>query len=182
MKTPEGRARMKAASPTGSLPVLITDAGPIWDSLAIIELAADLAPEADLWPRDPLVRAIARSMAAEMHDSFRNFTWEIPMDLRRAPTPKDIAPETREGVERDIARIQMLWLDALSREDRTDGPYLFGRFTLADAYYAPVVERFHSFAIPVADPIAEYMQVMRAHPLIEEWRNEALKEPWVHDH
>ncbi len=160
--TPE----LKPLSPSGLVPVLDHDGARIWDSLAICEYCAELAP--GLWPADRIQRAAARSMAAEMHAGFRALRLAMPMNLSRLATPPraGIAPDAAA----DIARVAAIWRDA-----RT--PFLFGPdFGAVDAMFAPAVTRLLSYAA-VPDGAQAYCAAIRAHPLVARWYDEAAAEP-----
>ena len=140
------RERLLSFSGSARVPVLVVDEWAIWDTLAICEWAAEQAPT--LWPTDPMIRARARSVTAEMHSSFDALRTAMPMNIRAEDRRLTITP----GVEADIARILTIWRDCRARHE-ADGPWLFGAFSIADAFYAPVVSRFHSYSIPL-DPFA----------------------------
>jgi glutathione S-transferase len=170
LRRPETAAAIARHSPSGKLPVLLVDGRPVWDSLAICELAAELAPP--LWPEDWLTRAVARSVAAEMHAGFAELRAFLPMDVtaRFGPPGRLLA-----GVERDIGRILEIWNDCRTKHGR-GGPFLFGRFTIADAMFAPVVSRFVTYAVPV-DAVAEaYMAAIWELPAMAEWVEAAARE------
>jgi glutathione S-transferase len=158
----------------GKVPVLIDGATHVWESLAILEYAAEKFPEAGLWPSDPAARAHARTIATEMHGGFAALRTECGMAMWRPHLRKELSGDAKAN----IARIQALWTDARTRFG-TSGPFLFGRFCAADAMYAPVVSRFETYAIDVSAPVAAYMQAMIALPAWQEWRRAALNESWV---
>jgi glutathione S-transferase len=166
---------VQAASPNGMVPYLEHAGARIWESLAIAEYCAELAP--GLWPADRVVRAHARAIASEMHAGFRELRLAMPMNLGRV-----FAGLGRgEGALRDIARIEAIWAEALAAHR---GPFLFGRdFGLADAMYAPVVARFLTWQPPLSVMAKTYCEAVRAHPLVERWYAEALAEPaaWLLD-
>ena len=158
---------IRTATPTGLVPYLEHRGARIWDSLAIGEYCAELAPA--LWPADRIARARARSIAAEMHSGFRALRLAMPMNCGRddRPLAGGITPE----VAADIARIEAIWSAA-------EGPYLFGAdFTVADAMFAPVVSRLISYGVPTDQPSTGYRQAVRAHPLLVEWYRAAAAEP-----
>jgi glutathione S-transferase len=155
-------------SPTGRVPVLnITEGGTtysVWDSLAICETLAERHAEAKLWPGDVKTRAIARAYAAEMHSGFPDLRQQLPMDFaRRLPTP-DLRDDTRA----QIARIIASWREALDQHGK-DGGFLFGRFSVADCMYAPVVSRFVTYGIDVPTPVRIYMDRVMALPAMLDW-------------
>ena len=168
------KEKILAHSPAGKVPVLIDGATHVWESLAILEYAADKFPDAGLWPSDPAARAHARTISTEMHGGFAALRNECGMAMWRPPSAKDLSDDAKAN----IARIQALWTDARTRFGAS-GPFLFGRFCAADAMYAPVVSRFETYAIKVDGPVKAYMQAMIGLPAWQEWRRAALSEPWV---
>jgi len=162
-------------SPSGRVPVLrITEGGAnyiVWDSLAICETLADRHAEAKLWPDDVKTRAIARAYAAEMHSGFPDVRQQLTMDFaRRLPTPA-LRDETKD----QIARIIAAWSEALGAHAK-DGGFLFGRFSIADCMYAPVVSRFITYGIEVPAPVRTYMDRMMALPAMLDWGRAAKAE------
>ena len=160
---------VKAASPSGFVPYLEHDGNCIWDSLAIGEYCAELAPA--LWPASRADRAHARAVAAEMHSGFRELRINMPMSLFRMGK----GAGRTEAVLADIARIERVWGETLTR---SGGPYLNGAMPgIADCMYAPVVFRFMTYQ-PVLNPVSEaYCATMRAHPLMADWMAAAEVEP-----
>jgi glutathione S-transferase len=162
-------------SPSGRVPVLKIDQGVssyiVWDSLAICETLADRHPDAKLWPDDAKTRAIARSYAAEMHSGFPDVRQQLTMDFaRRLP-----APELRDETRTQLARIVALWSEALDRHG-TGGGFLFGRFSIADCMYGPVVSRFVTYGIDVPAPVRTYMDRMMALPAMLDWGRASKEE------
>ena len=168
------RARLLAVSPAGKVPVLLHDGRTVWDSLAIVEYLAELFPTAGLWPEDPGARAQARAVAAEMHAGFAALRNAMPMIFRGEVDP----PRQDERVAADIARIVALWQDCRARFG-DGGPFLFGRFSAADAFYAPVAQRFAAYAVDLPVAAAAYRDAVLASPAVAEWRQAAVAEPWV---
>ncbi len=155
-------------SPTGRVPVLkITEGGStysVWDSLAICETLADRHAEAKLWPDDVKTRAIARAYAAEMHSGFPDVRQQLTMDFaRRLPTPA-----LRDDTKTQIARIIAAWSEALEQHAHNGG-FLFGRFSVADCMYGPVVSRFVTYGVEVPAPVRLYMERMMALPAMLDW-------------
>jgi len=151
-------------SPTGKVPVLKDGGLAIWDSLAICEYLAEKHPEKQLWPADVAARAHARAISAEMHSGFTNLRSQMPMNVRRqipgrAKTPEAIA---------EIARIEAIWNDCRSHHGKR-GPFLFGAFSIADAMYAPVVSRLHTYGVTLAEKAGEYAGAIHALPAMQEW-------------
>jgi glutathione S-transferase len=162
-------------SPSGRVPLLRIEEDDqshlIWDSLAICETLAERHPEAKLWPDDPFIRAEARSYSAEMHSGFADVREQLSMDfIRLLPTP-----ELRDATKAQIARIIAAWTDALSRFS-SEGGFLFGRFSIADCMYAPVVSRFRTYRIPLPAAGQAYSERMFALPAMQEWGKAAKAE------
>ena len=162
-------------SGAGRVPVLEINEGgetlTVWDSLAICETLAERHPEAGLWPKDARARATARAYAAEMHSGFADLRDQLSMDfVRTLPLPA-LRPQT----EQQIARILANWESALARHGK-DGGFLFGRFSIADCMYAPVVSRFTTYGVKVAAPVKDYMARVWALPAMRKWRTAPRKE------
>ncbi len=157
------KERLRAASPTARVPVLVNGALVLWESLAICEALAEWFPAAQLWPADAGARAFARSVAYEMHGGFAELRRELPMNLRAR-----ISREPSAGARADIERIAGLWGECRGRFG-AGGEYLFGGFTIADCMYAPVVTRFRTYGVKL-DPVGEaYMAAMLARPDMRAW-------------
>ncbi len=165
------KQRILGFTRSGKVPVLIDGDVTVWDSLAIIEYAAERFPDARLWPDDRAARAHARSICAEMHSGFAAMRSECGMNLHRPIGAKPLSA----AAQADISRVQQLWTECRRRYGG-DGPYLFGRFSGADAMYAPVVHRFRSYAIPVSTEVAAYMAAMQALPAFRQWTDDGLAE------
>jgi glutathione S-transferase len=168
-------AEVRKRSASGGVPVLeIEDGGAhyaVWDSLAICETLAERHPEAALWPADAEARARARSYAAEMHSSFADLRKQLSMDfVRKLPLP-----ELSEATETQIERIENAWSDALSRYG-DDGGFLFGRFSVADCMYAPVVSRFRTYGIALPAALEAYCERIMALPAMVDWGRAAQAE------
>ncbi|MEA1677277.1 glutathione S-transferase family protein [Nitrospirillum sp. BR 11163] len=178
LRQPDSKARMLAHSPAGKVPALVhrTAGGEItvWDSLAICEYAAELAPQAWLWPQDSAIRAHARSVSAEMHSGFMDLRRNLFMDLARTID----RPERVAKAAGDITRIQALWADCLARHG---GPFLFGAFTIADAMYAPVATRLQTWKVPLTEASQAYVATIEGLPAMRDWRGDAAKETLVLD-
>jgi glutathione S-transferase len=171
-----GAPRNKALaqfSPSGRVPALRHDDLVIWDSLAICEYVAELFPDAQLWPASPRARGVARSVSAEMHSGFSALRSQMNHNVRRAPTKRPPTTATAE----EIARILQIWRDC-RREYGADGPFLFGRTTIADVMYAPVVNRFVTYGVDVDESAAAYMATVRALPAMLEWNAAGERETW----
>ena len=167
-----GNPKFKEISPTGRVPVLHHGSLRVWESLSIIEYAAETFPDAGLWPTDSGDRAMARSISMEMLSGFRALRGACPMNMRREVRPIDLP----EGVAEDVARIETIWRDMRLR---SGGPFLFGAFSAADAMYAPVVNRFRVYDLVRQADTLDYMQAMENHPAWIGWRDAALAETWI---
>jgi glutathione S-transferase len=170
---PDTKEEIGAHSPSGRVPMLYHGKLKIWDSLAILEYLAESFPEKHLWPKGQAARAYARSVANEMHSGFVALRKECPMDLRRPSRPVQLSPSAKS----DIARIEAIWRECRERHGR-GGKFLFGRFSIADAMYAPVATRFETYAVPVTDNTRGYMNTILATKAFRDWREAALAETW----
>ena len=158
-------------SPTKKVPVLLIDGAPVWDSLAICETVAEMFPEKRLWPADARARALARSICAEMHTGFHDLRNAMPMNIRASHPGKGMS----ENVRRDINRILAIWGDCRELFGGA-GAMLFGHFTVADAYYAPVVSRFITYDVPLPAAAREYVEAVRNLPGVAAWMSAARRE------
>jgi len=175
LRHPDTKAQILAHSPAGKVPILKHGDRVIWDSLAIFEYLAERFPGKGLWPEDAEARALARSVSAEMHSGFPALRNHMPMDLRS----KHLGKGFGEGVVDDIKRICDLWSDCRVRFG-DGGPYLFGRFSMADAMYAPVVGLFVTYGVNLPPSArGEYVEAVWNHPHVWEWRDAAGEEPWT---
>mgnify|MGYP001559583556 FL=1 len=156
--------RVLKHSPSGKVPALQHGAIKIWDSLAICEYLAERFPEKQLWPADSAARAEARAVSAEMHSGFQALRQNMFMNIRRRMPTRGRTPE----VATDIERITAMWNDC-RRRYTSGGPFLFGRFSIADAMYAPVALRFQTYMVPVDGAAGEYMRTLLALPALQEW-------------
>jgi glutathione S-transferase len=161
----------------GSVPVLIDGDIRVWESLAILEYLAETFPAAHLWPVAPAARAHARAISAEMHSGFQPLRRHLPMNVRRPVKQRVLDP----AVTADVARVDTIWSECRSRFG-AGGAFLFGGFSAADAMYAPVVWRFHTYAVEVSAPVRDYMRAVIALPASVEWREAARRESWVLEH
>lgn len=169
LRQPDTSARITAQSPNGKVPALIDGDVVVFESIAVLEYLAERAPE--LWPSERAARAHARSISAEMHAGFVPLRNRCAMNMRRKPAPIALAPD----VEANIARIVAMWTDCRARFGE-GGDFLFGRFTNADAMYAPVVSRFITYAVAVPPAARAYMDGVMATPAWQEWEEIALAE------
>lgn len=172
LDTPQSRQILLEKSPSGLVPFLVHGDLTIWDSLAIAEYLNDAFPEKNLWPTQRQARAIARAMTAEMHSGFANLRTVWPMHFLR----NNLQHLKSGGVAGDIARIDQLWTRA-RKEFGGDGNFLFGRFTIADAFYAPVVSRFWTYGpLSLSTESLAYMDFIRSQPAWREWAEGARAE------
>lgn len=162
-------------SPTGKVPVLVDGDLVVWDTLAIAEYVAETHPEKHLWPQDAKARARARSVCAEMHSGFTALRSHCPMNIEaHLPDTGALIWRDKPAVRADVQRLVDMW-SALLQEH--GGPLLFGNtFTVADAYFAPVCMRLHTYGLPVPPHIAAYVQRVRELPGVKAWIDEALAE------
>jgi glutathione S-transferase len=169
------RDNIATLSPSGLVPVLWEGepgAGfATWDTLAIVERAHELSPASGVWPADPRARARARSICAEMHGGFRALRSAMPMNIRSRYPGKGMTPD----VARDIDRIGALWTAAKTEFGR-GGPYLFGSFSAADAYYAPVASRFATYDVRLSGAVKEIQQALLRAAAVQAWSTAALEE------
>lgn len=170
LDSPTTKNAIKKYSPSGKVPVLVHDKLRVWDSLAICEYLAEIAINKSMWPRGRVARAQARSYVSEMHSGFTHLRAQLSMDVNLRMQINHLTPGTVE----DIKRILYLWESALLKYK---GPFLFGDFSIVDAYYAPVVMRFLSYGIEIkSKAIKKYIRSLQAHPVIQEWVRLAKKE------
>jgi glutathione S-transferase len=173
MDQPETRASMLKYAPTGKCPSLQDGKIVIWESLAIIEYLAEAYPEKPVWPKGKAARAHARSLASEMHAGFVALRQAYPTNFRRPVKAIPLSDEVRT----DVARIEAAWAHARSTFGR-GGAFLFGRFSAADAMFAPVVNRLHVYDVPVSTQTRAYMETMMGLPAWNAWIADAHAEPW----
>ena len=169
------KATIGALSPVGKVPLLVEDDGlVIWDTLAIAEYVAEKFPDQGLWPRDARRRARARSVCAEMHSGFGALRNAFGMNIE-ASLPEVGARVLAENADAraDLARMIALWQSALSE---SGGPFLFGEYTIADAYFAPVAMRLRTYALPVPADVAAYVERAVAAKGTAAWIRDALAE------
>ncbi|MES2750545.1 MAG: glutathione S-transferase family protein [Pseudomonadota bacterium] len=168
------KKRILSFTRSGKVPALIDGDITVWDSLAIIEYAAERFPAAKLWPKDVASRAHARSISAEMHSSFMALRNECGMNIHRPVGAKSMS----DAAKTDIVRIQQIWSECRALHGG-EGPFLFGAFSGADAMFAPVIHRFRTYAVDVTPPVRAYMDTMLANAAFQEWTEMALAETLV---
>ena len=164
-------AGVEPYSPTRKVPVLLIDGEPVWDSLAICETVAEMFPDKRLWPETAEARRVARSACAEMHSGFQGLRSKMPMNIRSRYPGKGVTPESRKDIDRVVA----LWTECRERFGGS-GSLLFGRFSVADAFFAPVVMRFQAYAVKVPRVAQEYCEAVHALAAVREWCNAARRE------
>ena len=165
--------RITAHSPAGKVPVLHDGEITIWESIAILEYLAEAIPEAWLWPEDREARAVARAVSAEMHAGFVALRTSMPMNIRVSKPGRGRTPD----VDKDINRVVAIWEDCRARFGE-GGPFLFGRFSNADAMYAPVVTRFKTYGVELQGAARAYADAILALPPMVEWYAAGKAEPW----
>jgi glutathione S-transferase len=174
LDAPDFKPRLLAESPAGKVPVLIDGDTHVWESLAILEYLAERFPQAKLWPADAAARAHARAISSEMHAGFLPLRRACPMNMWRPVMTREYA----DDVQANVARVDATWSDCRARFG-AGGPFLFGHFTAADAMYAPVVARFHTYGLPASAASRAYMRTVMDLPAWRAWHEAALKESWV---
>ena len=165
---------INAVSPTGKVPVLVDGDLVVWDTLAIAEYVAEKHADKHLWPADPKARARARSICAEMHSGFTALRSHCPMNIEaQLPDTGALIWRDQSAVRGDVQRLVDMWTGLL---EQYGGPMLFGAFTIADAFFAPVCMRLATYGLPVPPHIAAYVQRVRELPGVKAWIDEALAE------
>ena len=168
------RSTMDAITPVGKVPVLVHDGLVVWDTLAIAEYVAEQFADKQLWPAERTARARARSVCAEMHSGFAGLRSACPMNIdAHLPEVGALALRDKPAVRADLQRIVSMWSGLLAEHG---GPMLFGDFSVADAYFAPVVMRLKTYALPVPAEVAAYMDRVCALPAVKAWIDGALAE------
>ncbi len=169
---PAGNPKFKPISPTGKVPVLHHGDVRVWESLSIIEYAAELFPDKGIWPKAAADRAVARSVSMEMISGFGALRNACPMNMRWPKARIALA----DGVMDDVARIETIWRELRAK---SGGPFLFGEFCGADAMFAPVVSRFDVYDLTIDDETLAYMTAVKSHPAWLKWQEAALAETWI---
>ncbi|MDY0917898.1 glutathione S-transferase family protein [Pseudomonas viridiflava] len=171
LNLPDTRENILKYSPTGKVPALQCEHGTIIDSLAICEYLVERFPDVDLWPRDVSARAQARSACAQMHSGFMSLRSNMPMDLRQDQALEVIPVDTQA----DIDRIVALWAEC-RKAAREDGPFLFGRPSIADAFFAPVAIRLRTYRVALPDEALAYIETIYQWPAFQRWQQAGLEE------
>ena len=174
---PDTRANILKYSPSGRVPCLV-DHRPngdlsVWDSLAICEYVNEAHAGGKLWPADPATRARARAVTAEMHSGFAALRTHLPMDIRASLPGRGAGSMALQEVADGIARIESIWSAALTA---SGGPCLYGAFSIADAFYAPVATRFHTYAVPLPSSLSAYVKGILALAPMQQWITDAENE------
>jgi glutathione S-transferase len=170
---PTTRKRILAYAPNGKCPSLHDGLISVWESLAIIEYVAEKYPDKAIWPKAKAARAHARALSSEMHASFQALRQHCPTNFRRAVRKLELT----EPVQGDVARIEAAWSHA-RKTFGAAGPFLFGRFSAADAMFAPVVNRLHVYDVEVSKTSRDYMNAIMALPAWKAWIKDAEAEEW----
>ena len=172
------RTEVARVSPAGRVPVLVDDGFAVWDTLAITEYLHERFPDRGVWPADARARARARSLCAEMHSGFAALRTHCPMNIEAAlPEAGARVWSEQDAVRRDVARIEALWAEALAA---SGGPFLFGAFGAADAFFAPVCMRLRGYVLPISDVSAAYIARVAAAPGVARFIAEARAErEWI---
>ncbi|WP_332742126.1 glutathione S-transferase family protein [Hydrogenophaga sp.] len=166
---------LRVVNPLGKVPVLVDDGFAIWDTLAIAEYLAERFPDRQLWPKDVKARARARSVCAEMHSGFTALRNHCPMNIEASlPEIGRLVWRDKPGVRADMARLGGLWSELLAAQPA--GALLFGEFTIADAYFAPVCMRIKTYELPLPADLLAYVERVCALPGVKAWIDEALAE------
>ena len=170
----EFRKQVSRVNPAGKVPVLDDDGLIVWDTLAIAEYVAERFPDKNLWPQDPQARARGRSICAEMHSGFGALRAACPMNIEAdlADTGQLIWRD-KPAVRADVARLVAMWRELLAEHQ---GPMLLGKFTIADAFFAPVCMRLKSYSLPIPADVAAYIERLTALPGVKAWIDDALAE------
>jgi glutathione S-transferase len=173
MGEPESKAEMLRYAPTGKCPSLHDGEISVWDSLAIVEYLAERFPERAIWPKAPKARAVARSLCAEMHSGFQALRQALPTNFRRGVKARELTPEA----EADVRRIEAAFAAARA-EFGSGGPFLFGAFSAADAFFAPIVSRLTVYDVPMTAATRDYCAAVQDLAAWRRWHAEAAAEPW----
>ena len=168
------KTTVNALTPTGKVPVLVDGDLVVWDTLAIAEYLAEQFPIKQLWPQDKAARARARSVCAEMHAGFTALRSHCPMNIEAvSPDMGALIWRDQPGVRADVARLVAMWAELLAAHG---GPMLFGQFSIADAYFAPICTRLQTYALPLPADIAAYVERVAALPGVKAWHDAARAE------
>lgn len=161
-------------SPTGKVPTLVDAGNTVWESLAILEYLAEKYPEKNLWPKNLADKTHARCISSEMHAGFMAIRNACPMNMNR----KVESLKVNDAVKNDVKRIEEIWSQCLAK---SNGPFLFGEFCIADAMYAPIVNRLHIYKLSNHPAVKSYHEAMTTLPEWQEWETAGRKESWIVD-
>ena len=168
------KKQLGPVNPVGKVPVLMDDGFAIWDTLAIAEYLAEHFPDKALWPADAKARARARSVCAEMHSGFTGLRSNCPMNIEASlPGIGQLVMRDKPAVRTDLDRLTSMWTDLLAEHG---GPMLFGAFSIADAFFAPVCMRLKTYSLPVPPAVSAYVERVSALPGVKAWTDQALAE------
>ena len=168
----DSKSKLMQYTPCGKVPVLITDNFTVWDSLSICEYAAELNPL--LWPQGQGERALARSISNEMHSGFNRIRDAMPMNSRAVNRQIPIT----DDIKIEVQRIETIWTNCINA-GKYDQPWLFGQFSIADAMYAPIVSRFHTYGITLNNQCSQYMQMVLNDEHVKQWFDAGARETEV---
>ncbi len=173
----DSRKRFEEHSPSGGVPVLKHGDLTIWESLSICEYVAELVPSANLWPEDKIKRALARTAASEMYSGYKSILSRVmPTNIRRRTGPLDLPEELQAIVDRNTE----IWRDCRKKYS-DEGPFLFGQFSIADAFHAPLVNRFVTYNVPLGPIETKYRDAVRNQMYVLEYVALAEAEPWDYE-
>jgi glutathione S-transferase len=170
---PQTAADIARYTHSGKVPVLLAGEITVWDSLAICEYLAEQFPDKHMWPQDVAARALARAVTAEMHSGFMGLRTSMTMNIKARLPGRGRTPEAQA----DIGRVCEIWEECLSRFGHHQ--FLFGDFSIADAFFAPVVTRFQTYGVALAPALQAYCERVLAHPAVARWIAEAMAETEV---
>ena len=174
MGRPDTKKKMLKYAPTGKVPSLVDGDVSAYESISVIEYIAEKYPKKTIWPKNKVARAHARSLSAEMHAGFQALRQHCPTVFRRPVKMREMTPEAMA----DVARIEKAWAHARKTFGR-GGPFLFGKFCAADAMFAPVVNRLHTYDVPVSKTTRAYMNAIMELPAWKAWIHDAQNETWT---
>ena len=174
MARPDSKKKMLKHSPGGKMPALKDGDIIAYESIAVIEYIAEKYPQKNIWPKNKAARALARSLSAEMHAGFQALRQHCPTVFRRPVKARELTPEAAL----DVARLESIFANTRKAYGR-GGPFLFGKFSAADAMFAPIVTRLHIYDVKVSKTTRAYMDAIMALPAYQAWLKDAAKEKWA---
>ena len=170
-------ARLAKYTDAARVPVLVDKALTVWDSLAICEYVSEHYLQGGGWPDEPAARAVARSCCAEMHSGFPEIRGQLPMNCRASGRRVPITP----SLQKEIDRIDQMWTQCRARH-ASEGPWLFGAFSIADCLFAPVALRFNTYGVELSETSAQYQQQILSHEKVRHWVTQAEAESEFIEH